>query len=503
VPSTARPPLPLLLFSGILAAALAIPLFHLVATALGGSTPEALLREPNLRLLAHTLALAGGVLAGALALAAPLAWLVTRTDLPARRLATLVGLLPLAVPGYLTAYALLALASPASPLGFRLPRLEGYAGAWLALVLYTYPYLFLALRAGFARLDPALEEAARVLGHRPGAIFLRVVVPGLLPAAAGGGLLVVLHVFADFGVVSLMRYPTYSYAIYRELAGAYDTAAAAWLAVGLLTLVAPVLWLEARLGGSSTLHPSRRNAPRVRLGRARVLAQTFFLLVFAAGPGIPLMALLAWSGQLRPVLGPVAMALVRALEASLPAAGLALLLAIPLAYLGARYRPGLERVAYLGFAIPPLVFGLAVATASLRFAPWLYQSVPLLVLAYAAYFLPEAVAPLKAGLARIPTRLEEASRTLGRGPLETGLQVLLPLLKPSLQTALVLVFLSGMKELPLTLLLAPTGFDTLALEVFTRAEEARFAAAAPYALALFLAGGGLAGVLFFLEGKKR
>lgn len=500
---SARPPLPLLLFSGGLAAVLALPLLHLAATAADGSPPNALFGEANLRLLVHTLALAGGVLAGALTLAAPLAWLVTRTDLPARRLATLVGLLPLAVPGYLTAYALLALASPASPLGIRLPRLEGYPGAWLALVLYTYPYLFLALRAGFARLDPALEEAARMLGHRPGSIFLRVVLPGLFPAIAGGGLLVVLHVFADFGVVSLMRYPTYSYAIYRELAGAYDTAAAAWLAMGLLTLVAPVLWLEARLGGPSSVHPSHRNPPRVRLGRARGLAQTLFLLVFAAGPGLPLVALLAWAGQARSALGPVAGALLRALEASLPATGLALLLALPLAYLGVRYRAGLERIAYLGFSIPPLVFGLAVATASLRFAPWLYQSVPLLVLAYAAYFLPEAVAPLKAGLARIPTRLEEASRTLGRGPLETGLRVLLPLLKPSLQTALVLVFLSGLKELPLTLLLAPPGFDTLALEVFTRAEEAQFAAAAPYALALFLAGGGMAGVLFLLEGKKR
>jgi iron(III) transport system permease protein len=184
---------------------------------------------------------------------------------------TLLGVLPLAVPGYVMAYALLATTGEygtlAQTLGVVLPRLSGYAGAVIALSLSTFPYLFLNLRTAFLGLDPALEESAQALGHNRWQVFVRIVVPQLRPAFLAGGLLIALHVLGDFGVVSLMRYDTFSYALYIQYAASYDRIYAACLALMLLILTGAILVLEARLlkgmlfhrAGSGTTRASTRH----------------------------------------------------------------------------------------------------------------------------------------------------------------------------------------------------------------------------------------------------
>lgn len=489
----------------------AVPLAYLLLRALEAdpATWGALvLRERTLQLLGNTVALAVGVLAAATAVAAPLAWLVARTDLRARGLVTVLGVLPLAVPGYVMAFALLAATGPngtLAALGVVVPRPSGYLGALVALTCYTFPYLFLNLRTALLGLDPALEESARALGARPAEVLLRVVLPQLRPAYLAGALLVVLHVLGDFGVVSLMRFETFSYAIYLQYAAAYDRIYAAWLALLLVALTGTLLWGEARLLRGRRYDRAgtgaARRAPRVRLGAGQVPALAFVLTVTVVSVGLPLATTLDWLGRGGDALP--ARALTAALWDSVRAAGPAALaataLAVPVAYLGVR-RPSrptrlLERVAYLGYATPPLAFALAFVFFALRTAPALYQTLGLLVTAYALHFLAEALGPVRSALYQAPPRLEEAARGLGRTSLGAFAAVTFPLLRRGLVVSVAFVFLSAVKELPMAFLLSPLGFSSLAMGVWGATTEALYGVAAPYALVLIGASTLLVGLL--------
>ncbi len=484
------------------AAGVLLPLGYLGVRALEADPAELaalLLRPQTLALLGRTLGLAAGVLAFDLLIAWPLAWLTVRTPLVRVPGLALVGALPLAVPGYVMAYALLALG------GGRGPHLAGFWGALLALGLTTYPYLYLNLRTALLALDPGLEEAARSLGHRPASVFLRVVLPALRPAFLAGGLLVALHVLGDFGVVSLMRYPTFSYAIYLQYTASFDRTYAAWLALMLLALAALGLALEARLlrGARPLGRPRPRRRPPPAPLWATALGAVWALLAGGLGVGLPLAVALRWLGAGAGLAG-VLPAAAHSLLASLPAALLAALLAYPLARLEVR-RPSplagvLARVAYFGYAVPPLALALAWIFFGLRAAPFLYQTLAMLVLAYTLHFLAEALGPVRSALYQTPRGLEEAARSLGHRPASVFLRVVLPSVGPGLAAGAAFVFLSAMKELPLTFLLAPLGFDTLATNAWSYASEAMFAEAAPYALALLAVSAALVGPLL---GRRR
>lgn len=478
-----------------------VPLVYLVVRALDAEPAvwaELVLRPRNLRLLGNTVALATGVLAVATAVAAPLAWLVTRTDLRASRALTIIGVLPLAIPSYVTAFALLAATGPygtlAEVFGWVIPRPSGFVGALLALSCYTFPYMFLNLRAALLGLDPALEESARSLGASGGEVMTRVVLPQLRPAFLAGGLLIILHVLGDFGVVSLMNFETFSYAIYLQYAAAYDRVYAAWLALMLLALTGALLWGEARLLRNRRYDRAGTGLPRrqrgARLGRWQGPALAFAALVALVTVGLPLLTTIDWMGRGSETLPAAALlgALWDSTRGALPAALLAALLAIPIAYLSVR-RPGkrtraLERIAYLGYATPPLAFALAIIFFALRGAPFMYQTLGLLVGAYALHFLAEALGPVRSALYQAPARVEEAARALGRSPIRAFFEATFPLLRRGLTVSAAFVFLSAFKELPITFLLSPLGFQTLAMGVWSASTEALYSIAAPYALVL-------------------
>ena len=489
-----------------------VPLGYLVVRAFGADADELVslvFRARNLRLLGNTLGLAGAVLVLTTALAAPLAWLVTRTDLRGRRIATLLGVLPLAVPGYVMAYALLATAGPngtlASLTGWVVPRPSGFVGAWLALSLYSFPYLFLNLRTALLGLDPGLEESARSLGAGKRETLWRVVLPQLRPAFGAGGLLILLHVLGDFGVVSLMRFETFSYAIYLQYAASYDRVYAAWLALMLLALTAALLWGEARLLRGQRLDRAgtglARRTHRHRLGAWHAPAWGFAGGVGVASVGLPAVTVLYWLGRspARGTWGDLLTALGDSCLASAPAALLAGALALPIAYLGVRQpsarAQALERIAYLGYATPPLAFALALVFFSLRVVPFAYQTLGLLVVAYALHFLAEAIGPVRSALYQAPRQAEEAARSLGRSPLGAFREATFPLVRRGLVVSLAFVFLSALKELPITFLLSPLGFQTLATRMWSAASESLFSVAAPYALALILTSTLLVGLL--------
>lgn len=509
---------PLLLPALLVVGGVLVPLVYLFLRAFAADWSELqrlVLRERTLRLFLNTVLLTAGVLVTSTLLAFPLAWLTTRTDLKGRRFFTLLGVMPLAVPAYVMAYVLLATTGSYGTLarlaGLDVPRLSGYWGALLALSFYTFPYLFLNLRAALLGLDPALEESARALGYGPRQTFLKVVLPQLRPAFLAGGLLIGLHVLGDFGVVSLMRFETFSYALYLQYAASYDRIYAAWLALMLLVLTAGILLLEARLLRGLLFHRAgsgtSRQATLKRLGPWRWVGYLFGGGLGALTVGLPLLTIGYWMlrgwTNLPAVWESLAPALWASVSASVPAALLAAVLALPLAYLSVRYPSSasraLERVAYFGYATPPLAFALALIFFTLQTAPPLYQTLALLVLAYALHFLAEAIGPVRSALYQAPPRLEEAARALGRSPLRAFFEATFPLLRRGLLVSVAFVFLSAMKELPLTFLLSPLGFKTLALGVWGYAGEALFGAAAPYALLLMIFSAGFVGLLLLQE----
>lgn len=495
-----------------------LPMVYLLARALEADTAtliDVVFRERNLKLLWNTLTLTLCVLTLTTLIALPFAWLVTRSDLKHRKFHSLMGVLPLAVPGYVMAYALMGLSGyygfANHFFGLRLPRPEGLSGSAIALTLYTFPYLFLNLRASLLGLDPSLEESARSLGRTPWQTFLAVVLPHLKPALLSGWLVIGLYVLGDFGVVALMRYEVFSYAIFTQYSGAFDRVYAAWLSLMLMAVTLSFIMIDARLRGQRYTRVgkgSARPAVPVALGRTKPLAWLFLVLVYAASLGLPLMVLIFWIWQAGPTVDvmEVARAFWRTTAVALPAAAIATGLALPVVYLTIRFpsraSSALDRLVYLGYAVPPLAFALSMAFFALRAAPFLYQSVPLLLFAYAMTFLALAVGPIRSRMMQIGPRFEEVSRSLGHGAFASFMRTTFPLLRRSMVSGGLLVFIMIVKELPITFLLAPIGYSTLATAVFSRTSEGMMAEAAPYALAIVLFASLFVGLILRHEGRR-
>ncbi|WP_131769768.1 ABC transporter permease [Candidatus Protofrankia californiensis] len=438
-------------------------------------------------LAGRSLALAAVVTAGCVVLGVGSAFLVTRTDLPARRLFAVLAALPLAVPTYIASFAWVS-------------TVDGFEGFWPAaavLVLCSYPYVFLPVAAALAGADPAQEEASRSLGRGAWKTFTGVTLRQVRPAVAAGALLVALYVLSDFGAISIVRVETFTQAIFTSLNLGFDRTGALVLATVLVALTALLVTGEslsrrrgaryARVGGAG------RPPTTIRLRAMRWPASGALSVVGALALGVPGFSLMRWlaDGVSRPgSLVEVAIAAGNSLWVSLAGATLTLLLALPVGLLTAR-APGvaatvLDRLAYLSHALPGLVIGLSLVFFGINVAYPLYQTQWLLALAYAALFLPLAVAAVAAAATQAPPVLEEVARSLGRRPLTVFRTVTLPLTLPGIGAGAALVFLTCMKELPATLLLRPTGMDTLATTLWTHTSVAAYAAAAPHAAVLVL-----------------
>jgi iron(III) transport system permease protein len=468
---------------------MALPLVYLVATVAGSAAEaiDAVANERTARLALRSSALALAVTATAVALAVPLAWLTARTDLPGRRLWTVAAALPLVVPSYIGAYAFLSALGPAGllrdlldgPLGIeRLPSITGFPGAWLTLSLFTYPLVLLPVRAALKGLDPQLEEAALGMGRSQASVFHTVVLPQLVPAIGAGAVLVALYTLHDFGAVSIMRFDSFTRDIYISYRASFDRTGAASVALILVSLMLVLLWLEGRARGQGALHRagpgSRRPARLVQLGRWRLPSLAFCAGVCALALGIPVAVLVYWS--LQSVAGSVDWAeTVAAAGNSLLVSGLAAvaaaLCAIPIAVLSVRFGGRgsrlIERVSHTGYALPGIVVALALVFFGTRAAPALYQTLALLVFAFLVLFLPLAIGVARSSLQQVSPRIEEAARSLGRGPLTVLRTITAPLMATGVVAGAGLVFLTAIKELPATLILAPIGFETLATEIWS------------------------------------
>jgi iron(III) transport system permease protein len=342
------------------------------------------------------------------------------------------------------------------------------------------------------------------------------VLPQLRPAIGAGSLLVVLYVLSDFGAVSLMRYSTFTRAVYLQYQAAFDRTPAAILGLVLVALTVLVLVLEARYAGGrvGAFRPTRASTTRrptvLRLGRWRWPAAALCLLVVLVALVLPLTVIVWWLVRGLAAGEPLRLTFVAAansLRASALGAAAAVAGAFPVALWAARY-PGrvsrlVERASFTGYALPGIVVALSLVFFGIRVAPALYQSLLMLVFAYIVLFLPQAGGAVRASLLQIHPALEEAAGSLGAGRLRTVRRVILPLVRPGLAAGWALVFLTAMKELPATLLLAPTGFRTLATEVWSATNAAFFDRAAPPALAIVLASSVPLAVLVMRERADR
>lgn len=498
-----RAPLLLVLAASFIVALLLLPLAYLVVrVASGGRAFDILGESSTWKLVWNTILLAVGVVVASTLVAVPMAWLVTRTDLPARRLWAAATAVPLVIPSYVAAFCLLGFFGPrgilADALGVEeLPDVKGYWGALLALTLATYPYVFLLTQATLRSLDPALDEAARGLGESHALIFVRITAPALRPAVGLGALLVVLYTFSDFGVVSLMDYDTLTRAIYIQYKSLFDRAPAATLALLLVALTAVALVIEYRTRQRGRLYRVGPGAARphavVPLGRWAIPALAFCGSVVAVFLVLPAGVLGYWLARgiaHERGLGIPWRETLHSLEASGLAAAVAVVAALPVALLALRYPTPtsrvLERLSYAGNALPGLVIALSLVFFSARYASPVYQTIALLVFAYVVRFFPQALSGVESALERVNPRYEEAARGLGRGPLRTLGSVTVPLARSGVLAGAALVFVSAMKELPATLLLRPIGFETLATEIWKLTQVGAYSQAAVPALALIV-----------------
>ncbi len=496
----------------VAAAILLTPVYLVIRAADGGAEVWAIATEPNTRrLIWQTVLLAVTVTTATVLIGLPLAFLTVRTDLPGRRVLGVLAALPLVIPSFVGAYTLIAAVAPgglveswAAALGLRslrMPSPYGFGGAFLSMTLFTYPYVLLTVQGALRGVDPSLEEASRTLGHGPWETFRRVTLPQLRPATAAGGLLVMLYVLSDFGAVSLMRYSTFTRAIYLQYQAAFDRTPAAVLGLVLVAMTVAVLVVEARVGRAriaqfaSARGKGGQTAATLRLGAWRWPAALLVLVVIVAALVLPLSVIGFWllrglrAGE---QMGVTASAAVNSLRASALGAVAAVIAAMPVAIWATRY-PGrrsrlVERLSFTGYALPGIVVALSLVFFGARYAGAIYQTTTLLVFAYVVLFLPQAVGAIRSSLLQVAPNVEEAARTLGSRPVGALVRVVLPMARRGAASGGALVFLTVMKELPVTLLLAPTGFDTLATRVWTTTNEAFFARASLPALALILLG---------------
>jgi iron(III) transport system permease protein len=482
---------PRALFGAAAASALLalVPLIYLVLRVIGAGPEtvlDVLLRPRTWETVVTSVALMSVVVLACLAIGLPVAWLLARSTIRWRGMWLVLVALPLAIPSYVAAYAWLA----------QFPAMSGFWAAALILTLVSAPYVIIPVVAALRSVDPAMEEVARSLGRSPRRAFVEATLPQVWPAAAAGSLLVALYVLSDFGAVALFRVDAFTRVIYASYRASFDRTSAAVLALVLVALAALLVMIERRVRGRSRRHGTSsgaaRHAAAVSLPggwRALGLALLVGYVVLAiAVPVVSLLLRLA-EGSRRP-LDPVELITATANSAgvSLMGAVLAVLLALPVAVLAARFRGKriamVETAAYAGHALPGVVVGLSLVFFTLSVLPVAYQTVGTLAFAYAVLFLPKSIGATRSAVAAVPPVLEQTARTLGRSPFAAWRSTTLAVAWPGVAAGGLLVLLTAMKELPATLMLRPTGLDTLATELWSRTEVAAYGAAAPYALAL-------------------
>jgi iron(III) transport system permease protein len=505
-----------------------LPILGVALTALsGGSDTLAHLAQTVLvGYTTNTAQLVVYVALGTFLIGTGAAWLVTMTEFPGRRVLEVALVIPLAFPAYVLAYAYthvldhpgvvqasLRAVTGWGPRDYWFPEIRSLGGAAAMLMLVLYPYVYLLARAAFLQQSATTYFAARALGCTPVKACLQVSLPMARPAIAAGVLLATMETIADFGTVSYFGVQTFATGIYTSWFTMADRVAAAQLALGLLCFALTLALLERMTRGAAKYHGGKRQEAMSRailVGWRKWAATALCALPVLLGVVLPVIALVVMGlGSEQDLLS---RRYVRFLTNSLTLASVAavvtVLAAIVIGYYH-RVRPGRGAsgalyIARLGYAVPGgvIAVGLLVpfaffdnqidafmqANFGIRTGLLMTGSIWVLVIAYMIRFLAAAIGSYEGGQATIHTNLDAAARVLGQSPYGTLRRVHLPILTPSLLTALLIVFVDVMKELPATLIMRPFNYDTLAVQAFRLASDERLEGAAVPSLVIVAVG---------------
>jgi len=442
------------------------------------------MRRKTLEIFVTTLTLTTLVVAFATIIGVAMAWILHSVALPFPNLSRALVILPIAIPSYVFTFCWISL----------FPELQGFWAAVFILVLSTTPFVILAALSALRRVDWSQHEVAQTLGLNNFATFFQVTLPQIRNSVAAGSLLVALYVLSDFGAVSLLGVDTFTRAISNLYRGSFDRSTAAVLALILVAISGLIISIENRTRSrSKNLRSSSRiinNPQLIRNFKSRSIASAVTMVYVLLGLVFPLTLLMIrfFSNAAAIDYPNLLRAALSTILASSLGAFVALLLALPVGIL-VQQGSSLARFADKGVlvvhALPGIVMGLALVAFGSEFG-WLYQTLGLLAFAYALLFMAKSVGAVRTSLSRVPQNLVDISATLGQTRSQTFRRIVLPLAAPGILSGTLLVFLAAMKELPATLMLHPTGFETLATEMWTYTSIFRFSEAAPYALALVL-----------------
>jgi iron(III) transport system permease protein len=480
-------PKTLLAMSAVVVIALALPLIFLLIEASGAGTSNVwhlIWRTLSATLLWNTVRLTVVVTFLCAVIGTLAAYCIERTDLPLRHMWAVLVVIPFAIPDFVVSFGWSSLSTWVS----------GYRGAVLVMTLAVYPLVYLPVAASLRGADPGQEEIARSLGATRLSTFFRITLGQARRAILGGCLLVALVILAEYGAFEILGYQTFTTEIFSEFSQGFDTASACALSLVLVALSLVVMVGESSIRGVGHVSRSGPGVQRVvtrrSLGWMKAPVLVGFVVLVGAALGVPVGSSIYWmfEGGAHAIGGEslVSAALYTA-GYSAAAALVATLMALPVALLVVR-RPTrlhllLTRTTFLVLAMPGLVVALALSYFSEQYANGFgYQTAPLLIVAYALMFFPLALVGVRASVAQAPVALEEVAGSLGVKRRHVLLRVTLPLVAPGLGAAFCLVFLSAVTELTATLILIPTGVQTLATQFWSYQQNLSYGQAAPFAL---------------------
>ncbi len=476
-------------------------------------------------LAANSLMLASGVAVGVAIIGTLTAWLTANHDFPGRRLLEWTLILPLAIPAYVLAYTYTDVLQFAGPVqtflresfgwqkqDYWFPEIRSLGGAVAMLTFALYPYVYVIARVAFLEQSTTLNEAARNMGLSAFSVFTRISLPLARPAIVAGVALALMETLADYGTVSYFGVPTFTTGIFNAWFSQGDRIAAAKVAVILMGFVILVMLLEHWARRRARFHQTvGRRHVRTVLSGARGWSATLLcalpIVVGFALPALILLKLALTEGDVQFGARFVKLAAnsfgVAAITA-LIAISAALLLAYVARSSGQRTQAWLNRLVGLGYAIPGTVIAVGVLIPLIALDHFLVDSIAaifgfttgliltggflVLIYAYLIRFLAVALQSVEAGLSKITLNMDDAARSLGAKPIEVMRDVHMPLLRASLITAGLLVFVDVMKELPATLVMRPFNFDTLAVQTYNLAMDERLAEASTAALVIVAVG---------------
>lgn len=487
--ATKRVPRSQLVPAVIVACASLSPIVYLVAQATSrGISPfvDEIMQGRTLDLVMRSLLLCGTVTVAAAIIGVFAAWLTTLSGVPGRAAWTVVFSLPLAIPSYISAFTWVSW----------LPSLTGFSGAFIVLTFACFPYVMLPVMAAFSRVDPAHEEAAMSLGRSAVNTFFTVTLPQARRATLSGALLVALYVLGDFGAVAVMRHEVFTWVIYGAYRSGFNPTRAASLSIVLLLLALALTAAESRARGRTTNESAspRTSRQRARTSmNARIWGVTLSAVIIVPSVGVPVVSVVSWlqrESTRRVGTADVLSSAVTSFGIGVAAALFCLLAALPVALMAVRYPSRLSRAlsaaTYVTHSLPALVVGISVVYLGIRAVTPLYQELPMLILAHVILFIPAMITTLETAIEKSPVRLEEMSASLGSSSITTFLRVTLPLALPGLLAGSALTMLAAVKELPASLLLLPTGWDTLSTDVWRFAAVSDYAAVAPPAITIIV-----------------